>query len=138
MYMYIDNTQVATSASTAIYNGTADFLFGVHGEITFDEVAVWSRVITSQERADLSALASDEYFSISGTLKERESDVSGEAYDYLIINRATSAVVASGTAESDGTYSEEVADGTTEHDIIMIDPAGTYNPKVIGEKVTGV
>lgn len=77
---------------------------------------------------------------ISGVLKERESDASGQAYDYLIINRATSAVVASGTASASGVFQVSTGDTDflTEHDIIMIDPAGTYAPKVVGEKVTGV
>jgi len=77
-------------------------------------------------------------YHISGTLKEKESDASGSAMDYLILNRSTGAVFAFGTAAADGTYSVEVADGTTEYDVYMLDPLDAYAPKTIGELVTGV
>lgn len=75
---------------------------------------------------------------ISGTLKEKESDATGSAMEYLILNRSTGAVFAFGSAATDGTYSVEAADGTTEYDIFMLDPLGVYAPKTIGEMVTGV
>ena len=75
---------------------------------------------------------------VSGTLKEKESDATGSAMEYLVLNRSTGDVFAFGTAAADGTYSVEVADGATEYDVYMLDPADVYAPKTIGEMVLGV
>jgi len=132
--IYLNGSLDCTPAAytSAIYNSSRPFNLGAQDGIHLSQVLVWSRALSSGEAADLPL------FRISGVLKEKESDGSGAAYDYLIINRATNAVVANGTAGATGIYSEAVGDETTEHDIIMIDPAGTYNPKVVGERVTGV
>lgn len=74
--------------------------------------------------------------SISGTLKAKESDVSGSAIDYLVVNRATGAIAANSTSAADGTYSVSVNNFTTEYDVFMIDLTN-YLSKVIGEQVTG-
>lgn len=76
--------------------------------------------------------------SVGHILKSEELDAGGSAIDYLICNRSTGAIVASGTSDANGDYSEEVADGTTEHDVYILDL--TTDPpkaKVIAERVVG-
>ena len=74
---------------------------------------------------------------ISGTIKEKESDISGKQYDYVVVKRSDGSLFAAGTAATDGTYSVWLQDSTTEYDIIALDSSGVYNPKLI-EGIKGV
>lgn len=74
---------------------------------------------------------------ISGTLKSKESDASGSAINYLVVKRSDGAILAKSTSASDGTYSVETADGSTEYDVFMVDLANK-RAKPIGERILGV
>lgn len=75
---------------------------------------------------------------ISGTLKESESDATGSAIEYLILGRTDGSVFSAGTASAAGIYSVNVSNDATEYDVFMLDPADSYAPKTIGEMITGV
>lgn len=76
-------------------------------------------------------------FTISGVLYEKESDSSGSPEHYLIINPATGAVVAYGTAAADGSFNINIA-GSTEYALIMPDKDGSYAPTCLNNYITGV
>jgi len=66
----------------------------------------------------------EQSFSVSGTLKEKEADASGAAYQYLLLSATQHSVYAHGTAASNGTWSETVEDTDDEYCGILIDNIG--------------
>jgi len=74
---------------------------------------------------------------IGGTLKNKESDASGSAIDYLIVKRSDGTILDNGTSAASGTYSDIVPDAITEYDVLMID-LSAERAKIIGENVLGV
>lgn len=88
---------------------------------------------------DSVTITDDEYpCSISGTLKEKESDAAGSPEHYLIINSATGAVLAAGTAGADGSFTSPYIDNTTEYALIMPDKDGAYAPTCLNHYITEV
>jgi hypothetical protein len=62
--------------------------------------------------------------SIKGTLKEKESDASGKAYGYFILDVAAHNLQAQGAAASDGTWEQEVDNTTAEYCGVVYDAVG--------------
>ena len=92
---------------------------------------------TNNQISYLDSILLSEALLISGTLYEKESDAVGSAEQYLIINPATGAVLAAGTAEADGAF-EVHTNFTTEYALIMPDKDGTYQPTCLNHYITGV
>jgi len=118
----------------AIGNGTdlsADGTYAFDDDIDYGTRAGWDIGADEQGETGLPPIVR-----ISDVLKTRESDVSGAAIDYLIVNRNDGSVVANDTSAANGTFVELVPVGI-EHDVLQIDSSGTYNPVVIGERVLG-
>lgn len=89
---------------------------------------------------DSVTITDDEYptFSISGTLYKKESDAAGSPEHYLIINPATGAVLAAGTAGADGAFTINYQYDLTEYALIMPDKDGGYLPTCLNHYITGV
>ena len=73
---------------------------------------------------------------LSGTIKERASVDTGE-FDYAVIESLTDDLFAASTTVSRA-FSVMVPSNTTLYDVVALDPAGTYGPKNIAERVTAI
>jgi hypothetical protein len=77
--------------------------------------------------------------SVSGTLKEYESDATGKEYSYIITNTTDDTVEAYGMASANGTWKEGVDSVDKDYLVFMYDKidtdSGSYNPKLVGERI---
>lgn len=78
-----------------------------------------------------------EWLTISGTLKENESDADGSQYDYAVIKpdftTPAFTVIDADESGATGAVAVDVAPPSARHFLLMLDSTGTYLPKIFDQ-----